>query len=779
MVRNKIELFRCKVSFCIKIDFKSRFFYIITFNESEKCLYFSYIFAIFAIIFSSYKMKYIHNKTLDDLEFNSILSLVSELCSTELGKDNTLNIKPFSDSKALLSALHQTNEYLSSLENNNTIPPHYFEAISVEIKLLHLENSTLEIASFRKIKNMSETANALILFFQKFTDYYPTLFQLSENVVFTKDIILQIDKIIDKFSEIKNDASAELFAIRQQIGTMKVKINQSFTRALTDCLSADYLDDIRESVIEHRRVLAVKAMYRRRVNGSVLGTSKTGSIVYIEPQATEQYSRELANLLYEEKEEIQKILRKLTDFLRPFSSLLIDYQSFLTKIDTISAKARFAQKTASLLPEITHERTLELKEAYHPLLFLNNQKKGIPTFPQTISLSDTSRIIVISGPNAGGKSITLKTIGLLQLMLQSGMLVPIHRLSKMCLFDRILTDIGDNQSIENHLSTYSYRLKNMNYFLKKCNEKTLFLIDEFGTGSDPELGGALAETFLEEFYHRKAFGVITTHYANLKILADELPHATNANMLFNDKTLEPIYKLIIGEAGSSFTFEVAQKNGIPFGLINRAKKKIEQNKVRFDATIARLQKERSVMEKTSSSLKEEETKVREEAKRLEILNDKIHSKLVNYQELYDQNQQLIYLGRKVDDLAQRYFDDKKRRPLISEFLKLIETENSKRKAKTQEEKKQEKTLQKSIEKEIIQEISVIREQKKAEKKKKELIEKKEKLQQQRALKIGDRVRIKDSKSIGTIDKIEKQKAIINYGLFTTLVEISQLEFVGK
>lgn len=724
-------------------------------------------------------MKDIHNKTLQDLEFDTLLSFVSQLCITDSGKDNTLNIKPFKDKEKLLIALQQTNEYLSSFENNNSIPSHYFDSISTEIKLLGIENTTLEIGSFRKIKNISETVNMHIVFLKKFNDYYPTLLQLSENVIFTKDISTEIDKIIDKFGEIKNNASPTLSSIREQISNLKVKINQSFSKALSEYFTADYLDDIRESVIEHRRVLAVKSMYRRKVKGSVLGTSKTGSIIFIEPQTTEHYSRELNNLLFEEKEEILKILQNLTNFLRPYAELLQNYQAYLTQIDTISAKAQFAQKTNSLLPEITQERLLELKDAFHPLLFLNNQKKGIQTFAQTISLSDNSRIIVISGPNAGGKSITLKTIGLLQLMIQSGMLVPVHRLSKMCLFELILTDIGDNQSIENHLSTYSYRLKNMNYFLKKCNDKTLFLIDEFGTGSDPELGGALAETFLEEFYHRKAFGVITTHYANLKILADELPHASNANMLFNNKTLEPIYKLIVGEAGSSFTFEVAQKNGIPFGLINRAKKKIETNKVRFDATIARLQKERSIMEKTSSSLKEEETKAREEAKRLEQLNDKIQSKLVNYQELYDQNQQLIYLGKKVNDIAERYFEDKKRRPLISDFLKIVETENSKRKIKTKQEKQQQKELQKSLEKEVIQEISIIREQKKVEKKKQELSEKKEKLQQQRALKIGDRVRIKESKSIGTIDKIEKQKAVINYGLFTTMVDISQLEFVGK
>ena len=724
-------------------------------------------------------MQQIHHKTIEDLEFNTLLVYLSQLAITDLGKDKILQIKPFTDRDKIITYLSQTNEYLSSIENQNYIPAHNFDEITNEIRFLAIENSVLEINSFRKIKNISEIVNSHILFFQKFNDYYPNLSLLIQNIPLEEQICIAINKIIDKFGEIKNEASEKLAQIRSEMGVLKTKINQSFVRALTEYNSQDYLDDIRESVIENRRVLAVKAMHRRRVKGSVLGSSKTGSIVYIEPQETEQYSRELSHLIYEEKEEIKKILRKLTDFIRPYGQLLQEYQKYLVEIDIISAKALLAGQMNALLPEISEEKIVELRQAYHPLLYLNNKKSQKPTFPQDILLTDEQRIIVISGPNAGGKSITLKTIGLLQLMLQSGMLIPVHRLSKLCIFERILTDIGDNQSIENHLSTYSYRLKNMNYFLHKCNDKTLFLIDEFGTGSDPELGGALAEVFLEEFYHRKAFGVITTHYANLKILANELPYAVNANMLFNDKTIEPIYKLIIGEAGSSFTFEVAQKNGIPFSLINRAKKKIEKQKVRFDSTIARLQKERSLMEKTTNSLKEEEVKAREEAKKLEILNDKIQIKLTNYQELYDNNQKMIYLGNKINDISEKYFETKQRRPLIAEFLKIVETENSKRKAKTREQKKKEEEIKKTIEQEVSKEIKIIREQKKTEKKIKEITEKTEKIQLQRALKVGDRVRIKDSKSVGSIDKIEKGKALINYGLFTTLVAISELELVQK
>jgi DNA mismatch repair protein MutS2 len=336
---------------------------------------------------------------------------------------------------------------------------------------------------------------------------------------------------------------------------------------------------------------------------------------------------------------------------------------------------------------------------------------------------------------------------------------------------QIITDIGDNQSIENHLSTYSYRLKNMKYFLRKCDSNTLFLIDEFGTGSDPELGGALAEVILEDFYEREAYGLITTHYANLKVLATELPAMINANMQFDNRTLEPVFKLILGEAGSSFTFEVAQKNGLPFNLINRAKKKIERGKVRFDATIAKLQKERSQMQKTGQSLKEKESKAEQEGDRMAEMNAKLKTKLVSYQELFDHNQRMIVLGNKLNDVAERFFENNKKRPLISELLKLVESENAKRKRKSAALAKKEREEKKKLAVEVTKEIAVVRQEKKKKAKKTAPPKPKPKLN------VGDRVRMFDGRSIGSIDTIEKNKAIVNYGVFTTQVNLELLELV--
>jgi DNA mismatch repair protein MutS2 len=721
-------------------------------------------------------MALIQTKTLQDLEFPTVLQQLAARCNTELGKEYALTITPFSEPEVIKLRLGQTSEYLASLISENRIPNHGFDRIDIELGLLRIENTTLEIVSFRKIGNICNTIATHKKFFKKFKEYYPLLFMAAEKVPLNTQIPQEIDVVIDRFGEVKDRASDKLFSIRRQINQVKGKISQSFSSALNVYHGSDYLDDIRESVYENRRVLAVKSMYRRKVKGAVLGNSKTGSIVYIEPEATLKYSRELNNLEFDEKEEIQRILNHLTRLIRPFSSDLAQYQQYLASTDITAAKAKYASDTNAILPEINTAKRLFLRDAYHPLLYLNNKLKNEKTHPQTIELHPENRIIVISGPNAGGKSITLKTIGLLQVMLQSGLLIPVHERSTVCLFDKILTDIGDNQSIENHLSTYSYRLKNMNSFLKKCNANTLFLIDEFGTGSDPELGGALAETFLEVFYEREAYGVITTHYANLKLLANELPHISNANMLFDGKTLEPTFQLVLGEAGSSFTFEVAQKNGIPYSLINKSKKKIERGKVRFDATIAKMQKERSKMAKTGSRLQEEESKAREEAARLEKLNAKVKSKLENYQELYDHDQRMIQLGNKVNKAADKYFQDKKKRLLVSELLRIVETENSKRKKKSASQAQADRSKKAKVAQEVQKEVKVIREKKKVEKKR---AINKEKNTPRPVFKVGDRVRMTDGKAVGSIDRVEKGKATVNYGMFTTNVSVDQLEMVER
>ena len=746
----------------------------------------------------------ISQKTLNDLEFSSVLERIREYCISNLGRTKVLEIKPIARTLELKSELNQVNEYLASMVSENKIPNHYFDEITNEINILGIENSFLEGKSFQKIASISANVNNLIFFLKKFSEYYPSLFLQSESIEFTKTIITAIEKIISPYGEIVDKASPNLKSIRREIGSVRGKIGTSFTKSLSHYSGLGYLDEIRESVVENQRVLAIQAMYRKKVRGSILGNSKTGSIVYVAPEATLQYTRELQNLQYEEKEEMVVILKELTNEIRPQRYLLQKYQDYLCHLDLLSAKAKYANQINACLPKIVNEQKITLRDAYHPILLEENNQKNIKTIPQTLELNDQQQIIVISGPNAGGKSITLKTIGLLQIMVQSGLLIPVHEKSEISIFNNILTDIGDNQSIENQLSTYSYRLKNMRNFLRKCNQGTLFLIDEFGTGSDPELGGALAEVFLEEFYEKGAFGIITTHYANLKVLASELEHVSNANMQFDQRSLEPLFKLHIGQAGSSFTFEVAQKNGIPFRLINRAKKKVEREKIRLDKTIAKLQKERNRLQQTTDNLEKEKSDTKENAENLLLQKLKVQEKLNSFQELYDANQKMLSYGRKTNELLNKFFQTKNKKELISGFNKWVTIEQAKseklkqgkilsklerldgsekkplskrqtkeinKKVKLEEKKKLEKLQE--IEKEILTKVKKISEKKKSIARK--VAHEKSNYQ----FKIDDKVRLFDSNAKGTIEKIEKNIATINYGIFMAKADVKQLELVQR
>jgi DNA mismatch repair protein MutS2 len=739
-------------------------------------------------VYSKYKGLNIHisEKALQDLEFTTVIQQVANFSISELGKKQVLETLPYSNKKRLLRELEFTNEYLSSFESDNRIPNHGFDNIYEQIKRLTIEDSYIETESFLKIATTSETIKELKKYFKKFNTYFPQLSILSEKVDFVQEIIDDIKKVISPYGEVVDNASPELRKIRRSISGLNGKIGQSFSSALSKAKASGYLDDIKESIIDNHRVLAVLAMYRKKVTGSLLGSSKSGNIVYIAPQATLTYQRELQNLEYEEKQEVIRILKTLSHKIRPYSALLESHLDYLTHLDVISSKTKYAYSINGLLPKIDKNKRVYFKDAFHPILFVNNKEEDLEVIPQTIELNEKQQIIVISGPNAGGKSITLKTIGLLQIMLQSGILIPVNEQSETTIFDTILTDIGDNQSIENQLSTYSYRLKNMRYFLRKCNEKTLFLIDEFGTGSDPELGGALAEIFLEEFYHKKAFGIITTHYSNLKVLANELDYVTNANMQFNEQTLEPLYKLYVGQAGSSFTFEVAQKNGIPFSLINKAKKRVETEKIRLDKTISKLQKERNRLHKNSENLEKQKFKGLKHIESLQDKEEKIQAKLAGFQELYDKNQKMLSLGRKTNELFNKYLQTNNKKELTLNFNKWVADEKVKYakknpiKPKTKSQKQQAKIVKKQLQ-EVIQKVEneVMKKVVEIRKVKHKEAEKLAKLKSEYIFKINDSVRLKDGNSVGTIERIEKKKAFINFGNFTTEAALEKLELVKK
>ena len=711
---------------------------------------------------------------LNELEFPKLLEEITPYAYSPRVAEKISNIKPLPQEEAEF-LLKKTSEFLSSYESENFIPFDEYEDIEEPLKLMLIENFRLEASAFLRIRKITEQIGKLQSFFPKFSENFPNLEEEIKGLEFRKEIIDKISAVFNRFGEVKNEASPLLKEIRESISIAKKNIQENFNKSLNHYAQQDFLDEIRESTIEDQRVLAVKSGFKKRVSGRVLGVSKTGSITYIQPDSVVRHYHQLRESEEEQKKEVDRILRKLTSEIAEFHPQLSDYQEYLYNLDITRAKAKFAEKINGVLPKINTHKTLKLIDAYHPLLWLRNTQENKAIYPQTLQLSEQNRIICISGPNAGGKSITLKTLGLLQLMIQSGILVPVHPRSEMFFFDKLMTDIGDNQSIENHLSTYSSRLKKMSRIVREADENTLLLIDEFGTGSDPELGGALAEAFLEFFYEKESFAVITTHYTNIKLVVDQLPHAQNAAMLFDEETLEPMYKLEVGQAGSSFTFEVAEKNNIPRFIIHSAKKKIERDVVNLDKTIVKLQQEKFEVEKLKSDLTEKRELTQNKRDNLQKLNEQLQQKLYNFQKLYEEEHRKLQFGTRIQSFIDDYAKGKSRKDIVKDFIKILEQEKFR---KNQNTEKIEAEKLKVVKRKVTQELkkeSVIQTITETQEK----IQERERRERALWLKVGQRVRIIGSTSIGTIEKIDSKtnKATINYGLFKTQISTDELERV--
>ena len=709
----------------------------------------------------------INQADLNELEFPELLAEIAPFAYSPKTADNIMELRPMEIDEAELS-LKKTSEFLTSFESSNAIPFDEYEDIEEELKLMLIENYRLENKSFIKIKTITEQIGKLQKFFPQLSEAFPTLLEEVKDLEFRKEIIDKVDKVFNRFGDVKSDASAVLKTLRTEIQHARKAVDENFNRSLATY--SEFLEDIRESIIEDQRVLAVKSGFKKRVNGRVLGISKTGSITFMQPESVVKHYFKLKENQEEEKKEIDKILRKLTAELSEFQPQLSDYQTYIFDLDLIRAKAKFAEKVNGILPKINRHQTLRLKDAFHPLLWIRNKNENKEIFPQTLTLTEHNRIICISGPNAGGKSITLKTVGLLQLMSQSGILVPVHPKSEMFFFEKIMTDIGDNQSIENHLSTYSSRLKKMSGMIREADNKTLLLIDEFGTGSDPELGGALAESFMEYFYDKKSFGIITTHYTNIKLVVENLPAATNAAMLFDERTLEPLYKLEIGQAGSSFTFEVAEKNRIPRFIIKNARKKVEHDIVNLDKTIVKLQQEKFEVEKLKSDLSEKRDSVEDKRDNLQKLNEQLQQKLFNFQKLYEEEHRKLQFGNKIETFIDSYVKGKSRKDVVKDFVKILEQEKFRKLGTDKDESKRLQVVKRKITQQLKKEDVI---EKIAETNEK--LEEKRKAERAVWMKVGQRVRISGSTSVGTIEKISKNKVIVNYGTFKTTIDSGELE----
>lgn len=593
-------------------------------------------------------------QTLQDLEFTTLQDWLVSYAVGETAHKRLVELSPSSNRLVVQKALNELAELKAIRDEGETFPRLEFEELTLEIKLLPIQNAAIQLEGFMRIHLASTLVNSLLYFFDKREHNFPLLCELVSASYYTKEIVEAIEKVFDRHGNVKDDASEQLASIRESMRSLKKQINRNFEKEARKLLKDNILGETKESYVNDRRVLTVLSQHKRKIPGSVIGSSKTGSLTYIEPQINIPLNNELEMLMDDERKEIFRILQALKKEIQVHYELIKSYQYVLTEFDFINAKCRLAIDLDAKLPAIQDNQELELITAFHPILLKANRAQKKKTHPQSIKMDKFSRMLVISGPNAGGKSITLKTVGLLQVMLQSGLLVPVQENSKMCFFDTILSDIGDNQSIANELSTYSYRLKRMKTFLDAANKNTLLLLDEFGTGSDPDLGGALAESIFEAFYNKKCFGVITTHYANIKLKADRLKNAVNGCMLFNSETLEPTYRFSVGQPGSSFTFEVATINGIPKEIIEDAKSKLDDKKVQMDRLLNDLQKEKTYLER----LNKEHIAAQQTAQN--ALNDyqerkaDYEEKLKRIREQADVTNKLVGFGKKMKTFVDRY-----------------------------------------------------------------------------------------------------------------------------
>jgi DNA mismatch repair protein MutS2 len=697
-------------------------------------------------------MMHFDSQAVKDLEFDLIRLMLHDFCLQPTARLRMIDLEPLRDHRRLKTELIRTHEFLQIRANGIAFPALDFEELEQEIRLLQLRDSVLNEESFFRIYKANILVNEILQAFEGIEEACKELHVLVSDIEKSTYIPERVLQVFDNKWKVRDDASPELKSIRDGIVVVRRNISKNFAKVMRELSGKGFLGDTGEAYLNERKVLAVYSTHKRKVPGLVISSSKTGSLTYIEPEVNIQLNFELESLMDDERNEIRRILKELTQSIRHELPAIRNYQRCLTEFDFIQAKARMAADIDAILPEIEDEPVIDLRKAFHPLLMLQNRRAGRATFPQSLRMDRDSRMLVISGPNAGGKSITLKTVGLLQVMLQSGLLVPVAPGSKMSFFHAVLTDIGDNQSIENQLSTYSYRLKRMKHFLDVANRRSLVLLDEFGTGSDPDLGGALAEVFFEELYNRKSFGVITTHYGNIKLKAAQLRNARNGCMLFNTQTLEPTYQLSIGQPGSSFTFEVAEINGIPKELIEAAKKKMSKQKVQMDEMLASLQDEKSKYQLLTQSAQSAGELASNAITEYEKKRERMEEKLQKQQDTMERNNKYLNHGRKLVQYIESYNLRTKNKELLDEVKKYLAME----KTKIEDARKQ-----KSIQKSII----------------KEKEEAKTKERRTGSIKVGSLVKLENTKQTGTVIDLEKGQATVAIGVFKTKVDVNRLEFI--
>jgi DNA mismatch repair protein MutS2 len=695
-------------------------------------------------------MKFYPESALQQLEFEKIKELLISHTTSAESAEKCKNIRLHTRLPYIQTQLQQTENFVHILTHGGYFPLNQVPVVQKELRLLGIPNSILIGEQWLQILRLCTVAKDI---FQWFTserrEAYATLNFVLQDSYYEKTIAEEIKRVLDDYGVVMDSASDELYKIRMSLQKKRNELRRMFDRIVGKLAKEGFITEINESFLNNRRVVAIFAENKRQVKGILHGESETRRTAFVEPEETIELNNEIFSLENDERREVAKILQALTAMLSSYAPLLKNYLDICIAFDFIRAKAKLAIEMNASMPQVVDKSVLHLQKAYHPLLFLYNKKNGKPTVPLAVDMHDGQRIIVISGPNAGGKTVAMKTIGLLQLMLQSGLLVPVDSASTMGIFKQLFIHIGDTQSLEFELSTYSSHLMHVKHFLENANGRTLFFIDELGGGSDPNLGGAFAEATLEELAKRHSLGIVTTHYLNLKILADKNDAMVNASMRFDEENLQPLYSLQIGKPGSSYTFSIAEKIGLEKKVIERAKSLVQKDQVVLDSLLNTAEQGANQIEADKAEMKlllleqdrmnaELKVKLNKEKHRQEMERLKLQNKMTD-----DKLNELKILEKKIKQAVFEWKNSKNK----SEAISSMETLLFYKKAKNQQE---------AADKKFNQKYTIIGGE----------------------LKLGALVRMKSTNQVSILKEfVGNNKATIQLGLLPANVDINDLEMV--
>ena len=721
--------------------------------------------------------------------FDKVRRLISEKCLSPLGEERVAEMEFSADYQTVTRRLEQTDEFVRILHGEDEFPASYFFDVRYSLKRIRPEGTWLDEKELFDLKRSLQTINDIIRFFRPSLEEgedikYPALTALAGDIQVFPQLIGKIDAILDKFGRVKDNASPSLAQIRKEITATMSGISRSLQSILRAAQSEGVVDkDITPTMRDGRLMIPVAPAFKRKIKGIVHDESASGKTVFIEPEVVVEANNRIRELEGDERREIMKILTEFTNFIRPLIPDILQSYEFLAEIDFIRAKALFAEQINGIKPVIEDKQQIDWIHAAHPLLFLSLQKQNKQIVPLDILLEEKKRLLIISGPNAGGKSVCLKTVGLLQYMLQCGLLIPVYESSKTGLFENLFIDIGDEQSIENDLSTYSSHLTNMKFFVKNCNSKTLILIDEFGSGTEPQIGGAIAEALLDRFNRNHSYGVITTHYQNLKHFAEDTEGIVNGAMLYDRHEMRPLFQLAIGQPGSSFAIEIARKTGIPEEVIKEASEMVGSDYIQSDKYLQDIVRDKRYWENKRQNVHQREKELERTVARYE-------------KEIADLEQSRKDILRKAKEQAEELLKESNKK-IENAIREIRESQAEKEETKRiREELNEFKAGVSEIDAKanddlIAKKIRQIQERKERHKKHKD--EKAERERQAAAklreaaskaakkegrnLEVGDSVKIRGLSTVGKIESMDGKNATVIFGGMRTKMPASRLEYV--